>query len=69
MCFVNISLITDYDAGLEGSKEIKPVVYSEVLKIFKQNNDKLEKLILEMLKHWPEKRTCDCERSLEGAKA
>lgn len=69
MCFVNISLITDYDAGLEGSKEIKPVIYSEVLKIFQQNNDKLEKLILEMLKNWSKKRTCDCERSLAQAKA
>ena len=25
ICYVNISLITDYDAGLEGYPEIKPV--------------------------------------------
>jgi 5'-methylthioadenosine phosphorylase len=35
MCYVNISLITDYDVGLEGMHGgIEPVSHAEVMKIF-----------------------------------
>ena len=69
MCYVNISLITDYDVGLEGSEDIKPVTHQEVMRVFNENNHKLRRLILEMLKYWPKKRTCECEKALEQAKA
>ena len=45
ICYVNISLITDYDAGIEGHPEIKPVTYDEVLKVFNDNNAKRRKLL------------------------
>jgi 5'-methylthioadenosine phosphorylase len=41
MCYVNISLITDYDAGLEGRPGIAPVTHEAVIEVFNQNNDKL----------------------------
>lgn len=69
ICYVNISLITDYDAGLEGSEDIKPVTHQEVLRVFNENNHKLRRLLLEMLKYWSKKRTCGCEKTLEQAKA
>src|SRR3989338_10898223 len=43
MCYVNISLITDYDAGLVENKKVKPVDLKEVVKGFyvkKQKNKK-----------------------------
>lgn len=75
MCYVNISLITDYDAGLAGSKKIKPVTTAEVVRVFADNNEKVKKLIFAMIeKIYPErsrrigqKKECACDKSLEGA--
>lgn len=67
MCYVNISLITDWDAGLEGNKNIKPVTAQEVVKIFNKNVDQVRRLIYEMIKIIPEKRSCQCGKALEGA--
>lgn len=47
--YVNIALITDYDAGLEGDDDIKPVTEEEVYKVFSENNDKVKKVILKMI--------------------
>ena len=45
MCFVNISLITDYDVGLEGSPNITAVTHEAVIEVFNKNNDKLRALL------------------------
>lgn len=50
ICYANIALVTDYDAGIEGNDEIKPVTEEEVLKVFKENNDKVRKVIIDMIK-------------------
>ena len=34
MCYVNISLITDYDVGLEGEAGIEPVSHAAVIAVF-----------------------------------
>src|SRR3989344_7860284 len=49
MCYVNISLITDYDVGLINGKKLKPVDLKEVIKVFNENNEKVKKLIFEMI--------------------
>lgn len=49
MPYVNISMITDYDAGLEGRDDIKPVTHEEVIRVFEAGNDKLKKLLLRMI--------------------
>lgn len=49
MSYVNISIITDYDAGLEGHPEIKPVSDEEVLKVFAENNEKIKKVLYDMI--------------------
>ena len=67
ICYVNIALITDYDTGLEGYQDIKPVTAAEVLKIFQKNNQKLKSLLAAMLKIIPPKRTCGCGHSLDNA--
>lgn len=47
MDVVNISLITDYDAGLVS--DVEPVTMEEVYRVFNENNDKLKKLLFTMI--------------------
>jgi len=67
MCFVNISLITDYDAGLEGADGIEPVSSSEVVKVFNRNNELVKELIKKMIASMPPERSCACGESLKYA--
>jgi 5'-methylthioadenosine phosphorylase len=60
MCYVNISLITDYDAGLEGNPDIAPVTHEAVIEVFNKNNDKLRALLHELIAALPETPGCDC---------
>ncbi|MFA6989612.1 MAG: S-methyl-5'-thioadenosine phosphorylase [Candidatus Gastranaerophilaceae bacterium] len=67
MCPVNISLITDYDAGLISGSE--PVQHHEVLKVFNENNEKLRKLLFTMIEKMPEtKNNCQCDKVLEQSR-
>lgn len=68
ICYVNISLVTDYDVGLEGDPKVRPVSNEEVIRVFNQNMLKLRTLIAEMVKVMPEKRSCKCARALHGAR-
>ncbi len=66
MCYVNISLITDYDVGIEG--EVPPVTAEEVMKIFKENVDKAKKVVLKMIERMPLERGCKCGEALKYAR-
>lgn len=68
MCYLNISLVTDYDTGLKGRKDIKPVTAQEVIKIFKQNNKKVQKIFLEIIKKLTSERKCQCGHALKEAR-
>ncbi len=50
ICYANIALITDFDAGLEGQEDISPVTEEEVYRVFSENNEKVKKMLFEMLK-------------------
>lgn len=50
ICYANIALITDFDAGLEGRDDIAAVTEEEVLRVFEENNDKVKKLLFEIIK-------------------
>jgi 5'-methylthioadenosine phosphorylase len=67
MCYANISLVTDYDVGLEGDQTVKPVSHEEVIRVFNANTEKLRRLVTEVIKVMPEKRFCRCGKALEGA--
>lgn len=67
MCYLNISLITDYDVGLEGRSDIKPVTADEVVKVFNEHNELLKKLIATIIENLPEERHCSCEEDLRRA--
>jgi 5'-methylthioadenosine phosphorylase len=69
ICYANVSLVTDYDVGLEGIPGVKPVSHEEVIKVFNRSLDILRTLILEMVRLVPEKRSsCRCGDALEGAR-
>lgn len=68
MCLVNIALITDYDAGLEDDPSVEPVSHEMVMKVFSENNDKLKKLLFEIIKSLPADRSCDCGHTLKNAR-
>jgi 5'-methylthioadenosine phosphorylase len=67
LCYVNVSLITDYDAGLEGGTGIPPVSVAEVEKVFASNNDRIRRLILRLVPRLPQERTCPCSAAMRGA--
>jgi 5'-methylthioadenosine phosphorylase len=47
---LNISLITDYDTGVEG---VPPVSHSEVIEVFTANNAKLRRLLFKLIELIP----------------
>ncbi|MBV8083036.1 MAG: S-methyl-5'-thioadenosine phosphorylase [Candidatus Eremiobacteraeota bacterium] len=68
MCYANIALITDYDVGLEGEEGIEPVTHEGVIKVFNENNERVKKVIQEMIARMPKERTCSCGSALQGAR-
>ena len=64
LCYANISLITDYDVGVEG---VPPVTNDEVVRVFNENNEKLRGLLFEIIPNLPEARDCPCATALQGA--
>ncbi len=68
ICYVNISLITDYDVGLEGMGGIEPVSHAEVVRVFEHNISKLRSLLLTLIPAVPRERSCVCSNALSGAR-
>lgn len=60
ICYVNISLITDYDAGLEGDPSVEPVTHKAVLEVFQENLGKLKGVLRRLIEAIPEHRECGC---------
>lgn len=65
ICYVNVSLITDYDVGLVA--DVEAVSHEQVLKVFSENNDKLRDLLFTLIPRIPEERRCICSTALQGA--
>jgi 5'-methylthioadenosine phosphorylase len=69
MCYVNISLITDYDVGLEGQHGIKPVSHHEVIEVFNSNNARVKDAIYRIVERLDLETACSCQSALQGARA
>ena len=65
MCYVNISLVTDYDVGIEG---IPPVTVEAVVEVFKRNNERVRSAIREIVRRIDVDADCSCRHALEGAR-
>ncbi|MFN8233223.1 MAG: S-methyl-5'-thioadenosine phosphorylase [Actinomycetota bacterium] len=64
LCYANISLITDYDVGVEG---VPPVSNDEVIRVFAENNERLRGLLFATIPALPVERDCVCATALDGA--
>jgi 5'-methylthioadenosine phosphorylase len=60
MCYVNLSLITDYDCGLEGRAEVRPVTQEEVFAVFARNTERLRSALRALVASLPARRGCGC---------
>ncbi|HUH08456.1 MAG TPA: S-methyl-5'-thioadenosine phosphorylase [Egibacteraceae bacterium] len=65
MAALNISLITDYDVGLE---DVAPVSHAEVVRVFDENNVKLRDLLFHLIPRLPLSSDRPALQALEGAR-
>ena len=68
MCYLNLSLVTDYDAGLEGAPEIGAVQAHDVLRVLAENIARVRELLAALIPRVPADPACGCQRALEGAR-
>jgi 5'-methylthioadenosine phosphorylase len=45
LCYANVSLVTDYDVGLEGIPGVEPVSADAAFRVFAENLDRLRALL------------------------
>lgn len=68
MCYVNISLVTDYDVGIEGQLDLPPVTADDIIRILNANNARVKDAIFEAVPKIPAERTCLCATALKYAR-
>ena len=68
MCYLNLCLVTDYDVGLEGVPEVSAVQAHEVMRVLAENIVRVRDLLAAMIPMIPAEASCNCQRSLEGAR-
>jgi 5'-methylthioadenosine phosphorylase len=67
LCYANVSLVTDYDAGLEGRADIAPVSTAEAIGVFADNLDKLRALLFRAVPTIGPQPDDSCATSLASA--
>jgi 5'-methylthioadenosine phosphorylase len=68
MCYLNLSLVTDYDAGLEGTAGIAPVQAQDVIRVLADNLARLRQLLTDLIPMIPRQPGCGCRQALEHAR-
>jgi len=68
LCYANISLITDYDVGLEDDPDVEPVSHEAVVKVFTENNERLRSLLFAAIPKIGPQPDDLCATALEGAR-
>jgi 5'-methylthioadenosine phosphorylase len=69
LCYANISLITDYDVGLEDDTGVEPVSHEAVMHVFAGNNDRLRELLFAAIPKIGAQPPDTCATALSGARA
>jgi 5'-methylthioadenosine phosphorylase len=65
MCYLNIALVTDYDAGVVVDEG--PVQAVNVLQVLQQNTANVKAVIRSLLAALPQERLCECAEALKFA--
>jgi 5'-methylthioadenosine phosphorylase len=68
MCYLNLSLVTDYDAGLEGAPEVGAVQAHDVMRVLAGNISRVKDLLAELIPLIPQTPGCACQTSLQAAR-
>ncbi len=68
MCYVNISLVTDYDAGVVATDGAGHAVTTDVMAVLQQNSRNVRDVIREMIARMPPERSCGCGSVLETSR-
>jgi 5'-methylthioadenosine phosphorylase len=63
LCYTAVALVTDFDAGVQAGEG---VTQAEVFRVFGENIGRLRELLLDLVTHLPEQRTCHCGHALDG---
>jgi 5'-methylthioadenosine phosphorylase len=65
MCYAGLALITDYDTGVEGDADSKPVEMHDVFATLKSNVNNTRALLKDALPQMAGAPTCACADSLD----
>ncbi|HUZ83667.1 MAG TPA: S-methyl-5'-thioadenosine phosphorylase [Gaiellales bacterium] len=68
MCYANVSLITDYDVGLDDDPAVEPVSHESVVQVFAANNDRLRRLLFDAIPRIGDQPDDVCRNALTGAR-
>jgi 5'-methylthioadenosine phosphorylase len=68
LCYANISLITDYDAGLADDPTVPAVSHHDVVTAFNANNARLRELLFKVIPLLASEPDCECDSALAGAR-
>jgi 5'-methylthioadenosine phosphorylase len=63
LCYTALALVTDLDAGVDGSHS---VTQEEVFRVFGENTSRLRDLLLDVAAALPEPSDCPCQHALDG---
>ncbi len=66
LCDATLALVTDYDAGVEGTESREAVTQAEVFSFFEANLHRLRDLLMAILAATPRERACDCAGGSNG---
>lgn len=67
LCYANISLVTDYDAGLEGVPGVEPVSAEMAFRVFAENLEKLRELLFAVIPRLGPQPDDACANALQRA--
>jgi len=68
ICYLNISVVTDYDVGIVAGGHVEPVTQKIVFEKFAENIDKLKNVIKLIIERLPKERHCSCGQALKGTR-
>jgi purine nucleoside phosphorylase len=68
LCYANVSLITDYDVGLEDDPGVEPVSHDVVVRVFTENNERLRRLLFAAIPKIGRQPQDICATALAGAR-
>ncbi|TAN34115.1 S-methyl-5'-thioadenosine phosphorylase [Patescibacteria group bacterium] len=68
ICYANISLVTDYDAGLHNEGGLAASSAVEILAVFKKNLENIKKVILDVIQNSRAMECAECLKKVELSK-